>query len=162
MYHSLESGIYRNGYEYDISGYMPQHDTGGFHQLSARRLAVAFYPGASPSLRHEGNVRRLRAEPELLQVVTAAMTVLTILNNSVRNMAFHTQQISLLRVCHHCQWGQRLEPIWMTISLSIRLTWTLRSTNGREKGRMWPRRARGNVPSSWHTLCLIRDTIQGG
>lgn len=48
---------------------------------------MAFYPGAPPSLRHEGNVRRLRAEPELLQVVTAAMTVLIVSNNSVRNMA---------------------------------------------------------------------------
>jgi hypothetical protein len=88
MYPSLESDIYRKGYEHDISGCMPQHDTGGVHLLSARRLAVAFYPGASPSPRHEDNVRRILPEPELLQVVTAAMTVLIILNIFVRNMAF--------------------------------------------------------------------------
>ena len=49
---------------------------------------MALYPGASPLFRHEDNVGRLLAEPELLQVVTAAMTVLTIPNNFVLNMAF--------------------------------------------------------------------------
>jgi len=41
----MESDIYRNGYEYYVSACKPQHNTGGFHQLSARESAEALRKG---------------------------------------------------------------------------------------------------------------------
>jgi hypothetical protein len=69
------------------------------------------------------------AEPGLLQAITAAATALIILNNSVRSMAFSCLAIQFATRMPGIANGRRdWGEICMTISSSIKLTWTPRST----------------------------------
>ena len=71
----------------DMSTIYPDayHNTGWLLSTEREEVSRGLVSGRSPSLRHEDNVGRPLAESELLQVVTAAMTIL---NNFVLNMSF--------------------------------------------------------------------------
>ena len=59
----MESDISHNGYEYDVSVCTPQHHTGAFHLLSARKLAEALRKALGSLPLHGGWVERRVPSP---------------------------------------------------------------------------------------------------